>query len=376
MKIKAFIFSAFLLITSLAKAEVRHHMDEMLTQIFILKPYIISQPEFVAPKNSPLIAESLKKMVTISKSINHEDRIKNTAFQIPAKMLQQQLKESEIVFRTGNKDYALWLLRSTLSNCMACHTQVPAVSTHFQSMNDKHVLSSSFDEAEFLFVVRNFDKAMEFYSQSIAEFPANKIISNNIEKAIFRKIYYFVRVKRDLKSLSASLKKDSENKKLSVYLKDILNKYQKAADQLASQKELAFADDQALRTYAQETLKMEFKGQFATDDAEKNLINLRLSGYLYEYLNKNPESTLRPEVYYWLSFCENRWQGFAFDSLPDMYLKKCIMEFPKSTIAGQCYKEYKELVTMAYTGSSGTNIPADVSKELESLKSMIEKIKN
>jgi hypothetical protein len=102
---------------------------------------------------------------------------------------------------------------------------------------------------------------------------------------------------------------------------------------------------------------------------------LRLSSALYEFLNKNPETTLKPYIYYWLSFCENRWQGFAFDSLPEQYLKKCILESPASPIAPSCLKEYKDLVTMAYTGSSGTNIPSDIQREMKTFQDLIEKMK-
>ncbi|MFX9862924.1 hypothetical protein ABTP49_20640, partial [Acinetobacter baumannii] len=70
-----------------SQAEVKPHMDLMLKEIFILKPYIVSDVEYRDPKNFQKIDESLKKMVALSEKISHEGMIKNTGFAISSKAL-------------------------------------------------------------------------------------------------------------------------------------------------------------------------------------------------------------------------------------------------------------------------------------------------
>lgn len=364
----------FVLCTA-SHAEVKPHMDLMLKEIFTLKPYIVSDVEYRDPKNFQKINDSLKQMVALSEKITHEGKIKKTGFAISSKALNEQLREAELVYRVGNKDYSLWMLRSTLSVCMSCHTQLPASSTQFDTLSKGTFLTKPFDEAEFLFIVRNFDKAMPLYDQVINTYPDNKGSQENLEKALARKVYYFVRVKRDLAGLSSSLEKNQKNKNLPSMVGKRIKALRQAADKLKKQAYPEFTENQQadLKKYAETELKEELKGEFSTT-VEKELSYLKVSSVLYKYLEQNPESTMKPEILYWLSFCERRYEQKAFYSLPELYLKQCVTEFPGSAVAPSCLREYQDLVTMAYTGSSGTHIPKDVERELKAMKEMVEKM--
>lgn len=366
-----------LLFSTTSQAEVKPYMDQMLKEIFTLKPYIVSDVEYRDPKNFQKIDDSLKQMVSLSEKISHEGKIKKSGFAISSKALNEQLKEAELVYRVGNKDYSLWMLRSTLSVCMSCHTQLPAVSTKFESFNKEHFLTKPFDEAEFLFIVRNFDKAVNLYDQVISSYPSNKVTQEHVEKSLARKVYYFVRVKRDFSGLIASLNQDLKNKNLPPMVSKRMTALKAAAEKMKKETYPEFNESQQaeLRKYAESQLREELQGNFSSSP-EKDLAYLKVSSVLYKYLDQYPDSTLKPDVLYWLSFCERRYEQKAFYSLPELYLKQCVMEFPGSSVAPSCLKEYQDLVTMAYTGSSGTHIPKDVERELSSMKEMIEKMKN
>ncbi|MBC7372216.1 MAG: hypothetical protein H7326_11660, partial [Bdellovibrionaceae bacterium] len=129
-----------------------------------------------------------------------------------------------------------------------------------------------------------------------------------------------------------------------------------------------------LRSFVETNLKAELLGDFKFGDSRRELNYLRVSGVLYDFLNDHPETPLKPDILYWLSFCEtqNRYQNFY--SLPEMYLKQCVTEYPQNPIAAKCLKEYQDLITFAYSGSSGTHIPAEVTKELKSLQELVRKV--
>lgn len=360
-------------LSSVAQADVKNYMDQMLQEIHILKPYIVSESEYKDPKNFAQIDESLKRMVSLSENISHEGKIRNSAFGISSEVLTEQLKESELVYRVGNKGYSLWMLRSTLSVCMSCHTQLPSASTRFDFSNKEHQLTRPFDEAEFLFIVRNFEKAMSLYQQVIAEYPKNGVNPESLKKAIARELYYYVRVKRDIPGLIKVLNANLKNKQLPQSAKDRLSGLKNAAQEAKSEGYPEFkADQQAeLKNYAETQLKKELTGEFDFS-AGKELAYLKTASVLYKYLSDFPQTSLKPEILYWLSFCERRYEPTAFYSLPELYLKQCIVEHPQSSIAPSCLREYQDLVTLAYTGSSGVNIPKEVQKEMKGYKKAIE----
>lgn len=362
---------------SAARAEVKVFMDQMLEQVFRLKPYLVSEESFKDPKNSQKISESLTAMAALSKKINHEKMITKTGYQISANVLNQQLKDVEDVFKTGNKSYALWSLRSTLGVCMSCHTQVPAVSTRFSTLNESRVLTNPFEEAEFLFVIRNFEEALKLYEKAVTGYPKNNVVLPDVEKALQRQLYYYVRVARDFKSLAGTLKKDKANSQLPKMTRERLQNLLSAVEAMKDEGYPQFTDDKKaeLKAYVEKGLKEELSGDFSLDLPKKEIGALKISSVLYEYLNRYPETSLKPEILYWLSFCEGRYRYQSMYSLPELYLKQCVVEFPHHPIAKKCLAEYQDLVTMSFTGSSGTHIPADVSKELQTLQDLIQKIK-
>lgn len=359
-----------------AWAEVKPLMGQMYNEIFALKPYIVSDAAFSDPKNADKIQGSLKRMIEVSKNVNHEMKIKRSGFEISGQVLNQQLRETEMIFRAGNKDYALWVLKSTMSVCMNCHTQLPSGSTQFTTLNQGHILTNPFEEGEFLFIIRNFDKAMKLYEQALQGYPKNMVSVNNLEKTLGRQLFYYVRVKRSMADLAKVLEKDLKNKDLPKGLRVKMDGLKTAALKLKADPYPKFSGSQEdeLRKYVEDSLKEELSGSFSFDNPQRVLQYLKVSSILYEYLENNPGTRLKPDILYWLSFCEARYSHQLSYSMPELYLKQCVTEFPKNPVAKKCLKEYQELVTMAYTGTSGTHIPAEVAKELKALQELVKKI--
>jgi hypothetical protein len=357
----------------MARADVKAVMDQMLQQVFILKPYVASESSFSDPANSAAISDALKKMVALSKQVNHEDRINKTGFQVSANVLTRQLEQVENVFNNGNKDYALDSLRSTVGVCMSCHTQLPAVSTRFTALNDTQTLPNQFQEAEFLFLIRNFDDAMTLYAELISGYPLNKADIDDLEKAVYRQIFYYVRVARDLQGLSVALQRDSKNQRLPAQLQKQIKGFMAAVNGMEDEKYPQFTDAKRedLRKYAEEVLTAEAYGDYSLDSPQNVLAALRMSGVLYAFLDAYPETPLKPDILYWLALGERRYHYQSMYSLPELYLKQCVLEYPKNPVAQLCLDEYEESVTIAFSGSGGTHIPDDISKELEMMRDLV-----
>ncbi len=367
------VFLAALGFVLTARAEVRDIMNQLMEQVFILKPLIASEARFNDPANAAEISAALGTMVALSKQVNHEERIKQTGFQMSGAILTEQLEDVETIFDIGNKNYALMSLKSTLGACMACHTQLPAVSTQFTTENQSRVLADPFEEAEFLFLIRNFDAAMSLYQQVIQGYPLNQVQSRDLEIALYRQIYYYVRVARDMNGLSNALRSNRENQQLPVRLQNQLKGLIATVDAVKTENYPYFTDAQGadLQRYAQAQLIEDTGGGVSLDSPGKMIALLKLSSVLYQYLDENPQTSLKPEILYWLSFGERRYFYPSLHSLPSLYLKQCVLDYPQSAVAKQCFAEYENIITLLFTGSGGTNIPDDMTAELSMMRSLV-----
>jgi tetratricopeptide (TPR) repeat protein len=374
---KKFFAVLLFLPPALAWSQVKPFMDQMFNQIFILKPFIVSEAAFKDPKNFETIDKALVNMVEASRKINHDEKIQRSGFQISAKVLTQQLNETEMVFKVGNKDYSMWMLKSTLGVCMNCHTQLPSVSTHLTTLNQAHILSNPFEEAEFLFVIRNFDEAMKLYRGALNGYPKNVVSVDSLEKAIYRQLFYYVRVKRDFPELIKVLDEDLKNAQLPRNLQKKLEGLKAAAVSMKTEPYPVFTGTQEgeLRKHVEGKLQAELSGKFDFGSPRRELEYLKISSVLFEYLEQNPATPLKPDILYWLSFCESRYSHQLLYSMPELYLKQCVLEFPKNPVAKKCLTEYQDLVTMAYSGSGGTHVPPEVAKEIKVMQELVKTLK-
>jgi hypothetical protein len=179
-----------------------------------------------------------------------------------------------------------------------------------------------------------------------------------------------------MEELIKSLDLDLKNAKLPKGFRQKLEDLKIAANKMKKEDYPTFSgsQDAEVRKYVESNLKEELAGHFSINNPERQIQFMKISSVLYEYLQANPGTHLKPDILYWLSFCEARYSHQLSYSMPELYLKQCVLEFPKNPVAKKCLSEYQELVTMAYTGTSGTHIPAEVAKELKSMEELVKKV--
>ena len=102
-------------------------------------------------------------------------------------------------------------------------------------------------------------------------------------------------------------------------------------------------------------------------NAKQEVQRVWLRGQLYHYLNGKPDAKEIPMILYWLSVADRSITYNYFFSMTDLYLKHCVLKYPKHLYAHRCYREYREYVDYTYT-RIGKPIPAGIKKELRELK--------
>jgi hypothetical protein len=347
-------------------------MHELLGQITALKDLMVSEAKFLDSKNEIEIAGHLKKMSEIGKKVVHSPTLNAPVFRPSAQVLQEHISETERVFRLGNKSYARWMLNSTLSICMSCHTQVTTDSRQLWSSSLVDNYTSDFDQAEFLFTIRNFTKAHELYKKAIMNYPKNKLPVDKLELALEREVAFFARIKRDASGGMKALGEYQAKKFIPPYLKEDLKVWTRQFKQWKQEDifELKDPTEDQVKIFIQKHLEKKSHSQSAENP---NVVNyLYTSGILYEFLSRHPKTNLTPDILYWLAVCDRGVNNNFFFSLADIYLKDCIIQYPKTSAAQKCYTEYEENTIASYSGSSGTQVPNDAKEELAKLKSLIE----
>jgi hypothetical protein len=356
------------------RSQTKNSMNEFLQHLTKLKKYLVSDEAFQNPKNTSEISSELKAFSEAVTKTKHDPVLIQENFKFSREILEDHIAETERVFRLGKKSYARWMLGSTLGLCMSCHTQMPTPGFSFDAFTNSKFFTSDFDQAEFLFAIKDFDKAATIYRRIVANFPTNNISSQQLEKCVRRPLIYRLRVRRDRQGAKNLINEFLNNKKLPEFVERDLKVWNEQLTKWEKRKlpNPASASSREIKQFAEKNLSLE-ANESSMDSLEPKFIsNYIVSGILYEYLQKHPGSDATPDVLYWLAVVDREISHSFFYSLADMYLKECMLRFPQSPIAIRCYKEYESQMIFGYSGSGGTNLPGPVAQDLKNLKAYVE----
>jgi hypothetical protein len=359
----AFLFIAGTVFAAEA-TDTKDLMHKLLGELTALKKYMVSNAAFKDPKNEDEIKAHLKEFTRLAKEMRHDPMLKHDNFAFSQKVLEDHISDTEKIFLEGNRAFARWKLNSTMSICLSCHSQMPAGSKTFSTFNDTSIFTSPVDRAEFLFSTHDFDQAMKIYADIISSYKKSDD-SNAVETAFHREVSYFAKIKRDpnaaIELLSAQLKNAQLWPGIRKDVNGWINEFKKSKK--TDVPNLKTISGEQLLAYAKKRIK-----------AQPDLVtHLQVSGLLYEYLFKNPHTATEGEILYLLAVCDRFVNNEFFYSLADMYLKECIVRNPGTKIALKCFTQYRDETVLSYTGSAGTNVPADVIEELNKLRKIAEK---
>ncbi len=360
---------------STSDLEVKNLMHGFYGHLLNLKPYFSAQSEFEK-------AAHHKEILSQFNSLNSEIRaaMKDRIFASPAQNIalesfQTHVNEMKTVFESGNKSYAHWMLVSSTSLCMSCHTQLPQTTdSKFGSVTDYTGLSPEkiFSEAEFNFILRRFDLALKGYLLLIDRYSNKNLTAEILDRSVKRVVSIYARVKRDPVAGALQFERFYKNKDLPIVVQNNAKEWlehfniwkKEGLDDVSKMSAKQVID------FAYQHIKVGNLDNRVEARDPTVVTNLRVSGVLHEYLFQHPKGPETPDILYLLAKTEYALGPFFFFSLSDLYLKECMVTYPKSTIAKLCYKDYEEHLVLSFSGSGGTHLPADVQNNLRLLKAL------
>ncbi|MBY0555443.1 hypothetical protein K2P97_13000 [bacterium] len=352
------------------QAEVKPLMQEFYSLTDKLQPYIIDKKSFMDSKNEKEIAKALSEFNQNTKKLKKDKMTQTDDMKFRAKLLTEGLDEADTAFKDGFKDYSYWALKSTLNNCYSCHTQKGLTPTAYKfSETNTH---DSYSKAEFLFIVRNYAESIPLFENLLTGYPVNKSSVENIESSAQKLLFYSIRVSRDDIKTIEMFNRILKNKELPSGLRsDFLawrrylniRKYRVSDD-------LSITDEKSLTAFMNNREKISEEYKY---NNQRAAADMDTTHFLFQLMEKSDSKKIKPSILYWLASIERYYRISMFDQTADNYLKECIEKYSSHKIAKKCLTLYKEIQTLSYTGSRGTDLPKSVIKQFELYESMVNK---
>jgi tetratricopeptide (TPR) repeat protein len=347
------------------RGRVKVLMHTFLMELEKMSPYISSEKALNSPKAREIVGSSLK--VLEAKVKNPPPMLKESpGFRISFSMLADHIKKTKQAFDQGEFEHTRLRLNGTTALCAGCHTQTPKISklSPFSSLEERFQ-NSTFENATFLFVIRRFPEALAMFDELVRNYPKSVLNSDQLGELYRRKLTIFARVLRDpqaaIDNLNADLKNDKLPTDIRANVKEWITSLEKWKAEKSNPAEMSTRD---LLAYVAKALPAQMNRKVAPSDPQLLSI-LRLSGLLYERLFAEPNSPNAQEILYDLAMCERALAPLYFYSVSEIYLKECIVRYPKQAFSKKCFEAYRDGMTERYFGKP---IPKGVEASIEALR--------
>lgn len=345
-----------------------HFFHGKLVQV---KPYLVSEESFKSPEAQKAVKSMLEEMTQRAQSLPPETIEQTPGFRITYRLIGDHLERTKKALEHGELDYARLRLNATSNFCINCHSQVPERKSGLFSFSsaEKDLSEPTFENAEFLFILRRFDQAIEKYDQMIRTFPKSKLKADQFPQVYRRKLAIFSRVKRNPDDAIKNLREDLKNKQIPVDVQQNVISWIQFFENWKSEKtDPAKLSDEMLIQYVEKNVPEEITRQISPADPE-SVQYLRLSGLLYERLLKNPDSPQVPQMLYALALCEKHISPIYWYPMSEIYLKECIEKYPKKPITKKCYQAYEKAMQNRYLMKGP--VPEHIKSTLNALKNYL-----
>ncbi len=360
-------FIVFVIISATSRAEVpiNNNMRVIAETMRELLTTALSEESFADKKQAGDIQKRLillEKLFVANKA--HFDE-RSGDWRLNHRTMVGLVSQARRASLAGNKEVARQMVKAIPGLCLSCHGQDHLQAKVFAGQLPEAV--GPLARAEFALATRRPLDAERY----LGEFLAQKNLSPSNREAIGAlrgELQVQIVLARPKDKVHSWLKQRTgmfkRNPEISTLLKGWLAGLAKAElalpRPLKDVSEVPAALQRGLGTAEPEL------GLLA--DAEEEIVFLYLREELHRLLSAAKPGPQHADLYFWLSFSERAVGYNFFYSLSDGYLRACMDEWALVPTAKKCYREYKAFVEFAYTGSSGTDIPADVRAELESYR--------
>jgi hypothetical protein len=347
--------------TLVSAEEVQSSMQKLLQPLQTLQPFLADEDKFTDSDNADIIEEqilALRKDFHTIESI--PSRYKSQpGFQENIHNVAELLDDTSRRFKEGRTEYAWWRLQRLPTDCFSCHATYK-VTSHYSNAAVIDESLSPLEKARFLLATRQFAEAKTTLIQALKD-PAYRLYDDQILRSI---LLVETRISKNPKESEALFTSLSETPGLPLDDKHTAQRWSKGLQ--AWSKSPPVPESARLTTGERLITTGASRGiDFQQDDVAL----LRGTALVHDALESGKLSEpQRRKALYLLGYAYTHLSQFFTEGWGELYLEKCIEEFPNTQEAKWAYNIYSDKVVDDFTGSGGSNIPDELKLHLEDLR--------
>lgn len=350
------------------RGKIKALMHTFVMEISNMSPYLTSTRVFESENGKKTVKASLDKMLAKMET-PPKTLTKSAGFEITFDLLSDHVQKTKQVFERGEMDYARMRVAGITNLCAACHMQnpVPKPMSPFAAFDAKSG-DVNFANANFFFLIRRWDLALTQFEKLIRGYPESGATSEELSEVFRKRLAIYARVLRAPKLGALALQEDLKNPKLPSDIRANVTEWIESLNKLAEEpRDVSDWKTPKLIEYVVKKMPTQVSRKIPTSDP--NLIKmLYLSGLLYERLFKEPDGPQTPELLYHLSMAERSLAPVIWYSISEVYLKECVVRYPKKPITKKCFNAYEEGMQERFVGRK---VPEPVRESIEALRSYL-----
>jgi hypothetical protein len=344
-----------------AEDSVRVGMNSLLVAFRDLQPYIVDQERFSARDNHDKVAELLQTLRTnFHKIENVPSKFQALpGFKENIHTVTDLLDDSSRRFSEGKTAYAWWRLRKLPTECFTCHTTYK-VSSQYSNQSAIAPSLDPLNRGRFLLATRQFKEA----EATFREVLKNPEYRFNFDEVLRSLLLVTIRIEHDPKKGVATFKEILATSNLPE------EDAHEVKNWIAQLTGWSKENTQVRQDPVKLAEKLIAVGSSSSPTQTPNDVALlRGTALLHEQLEAGTvKAAERPRALYLLGFAYLQVPLFFSEDWAEMYLERCVNEFPGSEDAKRSYRAYRDHILDDYTGSAGTSIPDDIKLHLDGLR--------
>lgn len=344
-------------------AAVRPNMQRVYAAFRELQKLTLSRDKFMAPGSEAQIGQLIAELVSSFHAVEeqHLRSSQDPGFASTLQSISEMLADANHRFDEGKKGYALWRLRTASSHCVSCHTrhEVPMQFAGDQTNLDE---LGVFERGEFLLATRQFSAAGEAFKEVILS-PEHDAVRM---EALRNWLLVYTRVQPDPDTALTELTRMMAAVPLRSFDRDEVNAWVTSLRRWKSENRAAKIPELAR---AENLVRQGIGSGDPIAPRIGTVELLRATGILHRLLEE-PGALSKGErghALYLLGLSYSELPFFFINELPELFLEQSVREVPGTQTAQKAFRRYREVVTLAFTGSGGTRIPDEVLLKLKEL---------
>ncbi|MDX1694705.1 MAG: hypothetical protein R3208_13140, partial [Ketobacteraceae bacterium] len=349
---------------------IKRLMKEASEDLSALIPLAYDDEAFRKEANRQRIRNYLQDLESLfsQKAARLGDR-SDTAW-ISLKVLQDHLTETSKLFGAGYFAMSQYLLTSTPAICATCHLQDSAHGS-FESQLSRDQFANDYSYAEYLFTIRQYDKAEDFYESHLKH---QEVKDSRFQylKPLERLMTIELGISGSVENTRQLLKQHKANTE-QVEIKQVISEWQTGLGEIKA----AGAKNNVELTRLFDrwfTLSPGTSHEFILDEKRRPQA-IWLRSQLFASLQQEQSRADVASTLYMLAVIDRLLGQNEPYSFANLYLKQCVIRYPETPSAERCLQEYRNHLSFYYGGSAGEAIPEELIKEYTAMKAVLDKVR-